>query len=571
VAANDPQKSVSGDIEGRRVLLVCLPFLILPIGLMLAVTAVRGKSVTVDEFSLLPHGLTMLQTGRFDLDPGIPPLASELSALPLFMGSAAIDDATIKNASSTWELGHHFMQASAATYHETFTAGRIVPLIFLLLNGVLTFGFATRLYGLAGGVLSAAVVACIPDLLAHGALITPDIFLTAGFVGALWAFDEFMRRPGWLSATLLGVALGVSCLAKFTGLVLCVLLPLVLLGFNLVDRWRRVSGTTVGRTWLFMVLTILVTLTVINAGYGFVGACTPLGEFRFDSSLFQALQRRFPESLPVPLPFRFAKSMDTQLAEGGYPAYLLGEFSETGFYHYYLVGLAVKTPIALLILCVLALLCKRSIGRREVPMLIVAAAFVCVFSLSRHKNIGMRYVLFLQPLMAIWIGRIATVWPNSWARSRLAWATLACVVWLWFTALWYWPNYLTYFNELAGGPENGHKFLLDSNLDWGQDLIALREYQDKERIDTLDLAYFGRVDPKIYGIEFTDYFGFGPPSNRYVAISANLLWGRNYIVNGTGQWSHPDAYSAYRQVQPKAVIGNSIYIFDWERKRAVPK
>ncbi len=544
--------------------------LILVGGVALAASAVSRKSVTVDEFSVLPHGLGILKTGSFHLDPGIPPLASEFSAVPLLWSDVNFHSDHFTEAANTWMFGERFMRDNASNYHELFMHGRIVPLLFLLATGLLTYGFARSLYGREGGLLTAAVVAPLPSLLAHGGLITPDIFLTAGFVGVLWAFDGLLRRPGWKTGCLLGIALGVATLAKFTGLLLCVILPLLLLGLTIVAIWRPNPELSRRKAWLAMLLAGLVMVTVINLGYGFAGAFTRIGEYEFQTTPFRAIQQTLPATLPIPLPFRFVRSMDTQFGEGGYIAYLLGEFNQTGFWHYYIVGLLVKTPVPLLLLCLLALLRDARLSRREVPMLITAGLIFGFFSLTQHKNIGIRYVLFVEPIMAVWIGRSALDQGSEWRRFHLGWATVL-VLWLWGASILHWPNYLTYFNEVSGGPANGHKYLLDSNLDWGQDLIALREYMRKEGIDSIELAYFGRVDPAIYGIPYHSYFGDSAPPSRHVAISANLLWGRNYYVNGTSMWSERDAYKGFRTIQPRAVLGHTIYVFDMERLKSLPR
>ena len=128
-------------------------------------------------------------------------------------------------------------------------------------------------------------------------------------------------------------------------------------------------------------------------------------------------------------------------------------------------------------------------------------------------------------------------------------------------ALVVWPDYIAYFNLVSGGPSNGHKYLLDSNLDWGQDLIALREYMDREKIESVDLAYSGRVKPEMYGIRYKDLFG--RPRQRHVAVSANLLWGRMYFVNGTARWpQNKDTYAYLRPLKPKGVLGHTIYVYD---------
>src|SRR5262249_52422550 len=160
-----------------------------------------------------------------------------------------------------------------------------------------------------------------------------DIYVTAAIVGSLWAFDRLLRRPGWGAVAALGVALGAAGLAKFTGLLLFLLFPLILAGLHLAGRWRpsELEATPWRRRWLALAGALAVGVLVINLGYLCDGSLTALGEFRFSTPPFQRLQAALPGWLPVPLPRSFFQGMDAQLAEQDYTAYLLGEFNETGF------------------------------------------------------------------------------------------------------------------------------------------------------------------------------------------------------------------------------------------------
>ncbi|MEX2561155.1 MAG: hypothetical protein WD403_14635, partial [Pirellulales bacterium] len=338
------------------------------------------------------------------------------------------------------------------------------------------------------------------------------------------------------------------------------------------------------KRWLAAALAMATGLVLIHAGYLFDGSFSRLDQFQFESTGMATVAEMLPGWLRVPLPYPFFKGIDSQLAEEGYVAYLNGEFNETGFFHYYLVGLLVKTPLCVPLLAVVAWWGRRDLTRSEVALLATGALLLLFFSLSKHKNIGLRYVLFLEPLLAIWIGRLGTriatielpgaqtaatardktarraaIRPTA-AKRDLALAAAAAAGML-FTAVSAWPHYLAYFNRASGGPTSGHKYLLDSNLDWGQDLIELRRFMEREGIDSIDLAYFGRVPPEVYGVTYR-MLGAGPPA-RYAAISANLLWGRMYFVNGTSYWPEDkDTYAAYRRLKPKAVLGHSIYVFE---------
>ena len=267
--------------------------------------------------------------------------------------------------------------------------------------------------------MTAGFVSFCPSLLAHGALATPDIYLTAGMIGALWAFDWLLRKPGWAPALALGFAMGAASLCKFTGLLLFGILPAVALGLY---AWQPVGRRAAEsapwafsrRTWLWGACAVAFGIVVINAGYLFDGSLTLLGRYPFQTKPFQSLQNLLPGWLPVPLPYYYFLGWDVQLGEEHYLSYLLGQLREGGFPHYYVVGLLVKTPCPILALATLAWLCGGLPTRREVPMLVTAAALLAFFSLGSHKNIGVRYVLFLFPLMGVWIGRLtcAKLWKT---------------------------------------------------------------------------------------------------------------------------------------------------------------
>lgn len=567
----------------------------------LAAGSAVQKSVTVDEYQALPHGLAMLRTGDFHLATGVPVLPSLLAALPLLATSAQFDPATMRDFVSSWQCGRQFLfenvffQAGLdpaslpGVYHDYFLLGRLVSIAALLLTCGLVYGYARSLYGPVGGLIAAACACLSPNLLAHGRLVTPDIYLTAAIVAALWSLDRLLARPRWHTSLILGLALGLAALSKLTGLLLFILVPLIVAALQIID-WRAVRRpTSIGRAdvgkgpdrrsmWIALVAALVVGTLVINVGYLCDGIFTPLRRFDFQTSALKSLQAILPGWLPIPLPKFFFQGIDEQLAETGYEAYLLGEFNTTGFWSYYAVGLLVKTPAPVLLLCAAAWLWGGRPRRREVPLLALAALLLIFFSLARHKNIGLRYVLFLEPMMAVWIARLAVMGDGSGLSMprRVRWCVGAGLCCLGLVTLLAWPHYLPYFNWLSGGPDHGHFYLLDSNLDWGQDLIGLRHYMEQEQIDEIDLAYYGRVPPEVYGIRYRPALPAGrdgkstgasrrfEPQTRHVALSANFLWGRTYIVNGDARYwlDSADIYESYRSRKPKAIIGHTIYVFE---------
>jgi len=512
----------------------------------LAIFAVNKKSVTIDEFQALPSGLAILQSGEYRYLKGSPPLSPVLQALPAWMANVSAGEAALEAEINSWLLGHRFAKEHPENYQNLFMSARAASALALLATLLLSWLIARRLYGSRGAFFTAVAAGFCPMLLAHGVLATPDIFLALGFLFFFWFLEQYRIRGGAWESLGLGFSLAFAASTKFTGLLLFPLLPIVTFVFFGIKSFRGVF-----QAWFFGWLGIHLV-------YLFQGSFPPLGEFSFSSSFFQAVQASLPSALPVPLPFEFLRTLDQQLGEPAYLSYLLGSSQKEGFFSYYLVAFFVKTPIAFIALALLASFSSRKLEAKEKPLLLILVFFFLFFSLMRHKNIGLRYLLFLYPLLAIWIGRLGRDRLPFAAREKWGFSLLACGAFL--SAALAWPNYLAYFNTLSGGSAQGHRYLLDSNLDWGQDLIGLKEFMDRQGIPILSLAYAGRVRPEIYGINYETFRD--NPTQEFVAISANLLWGRTYFVNGSSYWpKNSEAYAPFREKEPVAVIGHSIYIY----------
>jgi hypothetical protein len=181
-------------------------------------------------------------------------------------------------------------------------------------------------------------------------------------------------------------------------------------------------------------------------------------------------------------------------------------------------------------------------------------------------NLGLRHVLPLYPFLFVFLGgAVARIWKSGGWASRSGLLILG--IWLVASSIRAYPNYLAFFNELAGGPSNGHRILVDSNLDWGQDLKGLKQWMISQGVDTIQLAYFGTADPAYYRIKALylpgSLFVSSPPltdvakSPPYVAISATYLAGL-YLA-------HKDTYAAFRGKKPVASIGHSILVYRTDR------
>jgi hypothetical protein len=167
----------------------------------------------------------------------------------------------------------------------------------------------------------------------------------------------------------------------------------------------------------------------------------------------------------------------------------------------------------------------------------------------------MRYILPVFPYFYIWCSRIISHISTA-KQPRILFVALA-LLWSVSSSLLIYPHSLSYFNELAGGPSGGHSHLINSNIDWGQDLIYLREWMlDHPEAEPLHLAYYGVVDPAFYGIKYQRFRGFempianeNHPDVGWYAIDLNSLHHRSGI------------YEYFSGIRPEAMAGYSIYIY----------
>ena len=533
--------------------------------LVLALGSLVGKSVTVDEFGHLPVGYHVLTSGDFRYCELNPPLMNALSALPLLAldltPCPTLACPPFEPGYGFWPNGYAFMYDHAGHYQRLFVAARCVTVALVGGLGVMAFCWAGRLAPRrpeAAGLLAAGLIWFSPNLLAHGQLVTTDAGAACFITLAVWGLHGWLRRPTLGRAAACGVALGLAQLVKFSAVWLYpVFIVLAALG------WRERGGASARRFVLGLVLVLALSGLVINAGYLFHGTLRPLAAFTAESWPLSALQGVLPGWLPVPLPDSYVRAFDRQLAEtsGGDPLFLFGRTYEGGRWYTFLALLAIKTPVPGLALAAVAfvLACRA----RRLPLLdtwtllLPAAVLLGALSLLSNKQLGLRMILPAAPLFWIWAAAtLAQADGSRWSRSAVA------VLLLWFAgeSVRAYPHYLAYFNQFVGGPSQGYRYALDSNLDWGQDLIGLKRFMDERGIESIQLLYFGRVDPELYGIHYT--VPTDTPLPGWFALSVSLS-GRSYFINDHGRFltAGPIPIDAADLGEPVATIGHTIRVY----------
>lgn len=563
-----------------------LPSFILTFFALICFFTQEDKSITVDEFCHFPSGIYNLKTMDWRMDKESPPLIKSITAAPaLLTGPKIQTDKFIKDP-NPWTLGYSFMYNNWDEYIDLFRIGRCSIIFLGCLLGYLIFKFGSELYGRVGGLFPLILYVLNPNIIAHSSLVTIDIGVSCTILLSIYCFWKYLKKRGLLSLVYAGIALGLAQLSKFTALLLYpifVVIVVIIVGnriFRAVNNRKNLhAGKIKGEAaltflkemgWLFLIF--IISVLVINTGYLFSGTFTPLGNYQFLSQSLDNISS-FIKFIPVPLPYDYLTGFDSQLAISGgnnpfYSSYLMGENSLTGWWYYYLIAFFVKTPPAVLILLpVVAYFHINKIFKHHnledcLCLCIPVVCYILYFSFFSHIYIGIRFLLPVFPLIFLAAGIIGE--SSLLTRKKIKCFIAAIIISCFVSVIYSYPNYVSYFNFISGGPSKGHEWLIDSNIDWGQDLPELKKYLEKNGIENLKLGYFGRVDPELYDIKYT--LPKEKVEEEIYAVSINFLKGKPYYlldnINKKLIYADRDYFKNYSKLQPVTVINNSIYVFD---------
>lgn len=518
---------------------------------LLVTTAAGTKSATYDESVHIFSGWRILTQGDFSTNHEHPPLMKALAALPLVAMGVNPPRTAMKREADEWSVAHDFVY-HANDGDRILRAARLPIALMAVAMAYFVYRFAGSTLGPFGGLTALTLLVFEPNILAHSGLVTTDLGSTAFTFFTFAAFVTWLRtrKRSWILGT--GVLFGLALLTRFTAVLLVPIL--VICGALHVyleskGRWRALA--------MALLAIGLAGVLVLNLGYGFHGTFSTLRSFTPESQRFHAYAAGAAGGLPLPLPLEYVRGFDHAEASGQrWWAYLFGEYSQTGWRYYYLAALAVKTPLPLLLLTLAGLVFWMRTGKAPVKpldaMLPQIPLFVTLFAFTLSgnlKNIGLRYLLPVYPFMCLIAALVTRIDIRAPWRARVVCVALA---WQLGIALWIYPDYLAFFNLTVGGPSRGAEVLLDSNLDWGQDLKGLGRYLHDQKIDKIYVDYFGRACLRYYGVKSTPDFEGGS-----IAVSATNLKGV-YAED-------KDRYRFLWSQTPKAVIGRSIFVYDAQR------
>ncbi len=545
---------------GLRQYLILVALLLVMLAQMSA--ASPTQSAAFDETYHITFGYAYLRTGDARLSLGQnPPLTDVLIALPLMLRN----DIAFPSDHPTWAsadifgFSNEFLWQANADPHRLVMLARLPEMMLALVLACVVYAFTRTLFGRRAALAAMFFCALDPNVLAQGHIAGADLGLTLFMVSTVWIWTSALKRMNAKRAAVAGLLTGAALATKYSA----VWLVLSLVFIELVYP----AGHS---TWLvrikLLIIAGLMALIVIWATFGFsVGPITSGG-------------------LTVPAPqYWQSVSKVANRVESSTPAYLLGQISPTGFPLYYPVVFLLKTPLPTLILLVIGAIGLIVRHRRaDIPVWFLPLSFMLAAMLG-GLDLGYRLILPVLPFALMLAGQgVAALLsgklkaPRRADLEKLAGRTLwlrgsvagLLVAWLVIDVLSIGPGHLAYFNQLAGDRSRDYELLVDSNLDWGQDLIALREWMQQNRVDRVNLAFFGTAHPDAYHVsarllasfplndhsrEIDGFNSYALPPGWYAISATSLQLGTLYA-----RWQ---MYAPFRVRKPDARAGRSILLY----------
>jgi hypothetical protein len=528
----------------------------------------RHLSMTSDEPPHMINGYVALTTGDSWTVPahGHPPFLNAWSAWPLLLQPERPDPVGVPYWGKNFVKFVRAMWPLLGPIERVAFVTRVPIMLLAVVLMALVYRWACDLFGRWGGVLAVAVMAWDPTLVAHAQLDTTDVGMTLFAFAGLYLVYRLLRRFSWRLLVGVGALLGATMAAKGSGVMLAPVIVAMLGWGYLYETGARWWALLRGQASPSANLRALLRAGVRWLGYAALvvglGLLFLWATYRFEWRALPGM------TWPIPLSSHI-RMLQIIFEEKGRLAFLWGMRRQGGWWWYFPFAFAVKTPIPLIVGLGAALVVaarRRWYLLRDEMVLWFFPLFYLVTAMQSELNIGYRHLLPMFPFAYVGLGRLARWLFGSW-RSRWQWIVRGSAVglgaWYILGTLLVYPFPLAYFNELVGGARNGYRYLVDSNVDWGQSFKALKTYMDQARLDWVWLSYYTWIDPAVYGVRYQPLFpypGMEPvmtrrydPAPGVYALSATTMQGIMLF--------DPDLYEWFRHRQPVAQPGYGLLVY----------
>jgi 4-amino-4-deoxy-L-arabinose transferase-like glycosyltransferase len=517
--------------------------LLIAIGALRIASTWRVFSDTTDETTHIGAGLELLQYHTYALQPENPPLPR------IIMAAAPLAGGMRWSAEGNRYQKVHDVLYAHGKYERNLVLMRAGNLLFFILAAIALLLWVRRESGERESLVAVLLFTTQPVILGYSGLATFDSAAAAGLAVALIAFSAWLQKPDTAHAALLGAGYGFSVLMKFSCIgyvpAVCAAMYAIRLLRDPQRRNERLRGLAT------LVIVPLVTFAVIWAGYAFtVGRPSDLQHFQQEFGILNRLVlRHLPPSTPLPAPdfFRGVGGL-LEIGHADFESYLFGRVSTQGWWWYFPAAVGLKTTLAFFALILAGAGAAWSNRSRRWPMIESLAGAAAIFAVAMPSilDLGVRYVLPVYvPLTAA--AAIGTVALLDSARKEIRYAAIVFLALHIAASVMAHPDYFPYFNALAGR-EPG-RYLVDSNLDWGQDLLRLRSTTRTLRISRMGVS-LGWHDYDALGFSRQHEVIPSRPEPGWIAISEHVY----RIGHAKGEWTWLDPYAMKR-------VGTSIRLY----------
>ncbi len=555
--------------------------------------SVRNTALVTDEFAHIPAGYLDLKAQRFDFNPEHPPLIKMISALPLLALNPPLvgDPGNVKDWSPWFKFCMDFFYQAGAKCRDVITWARVPMILVSCLLAWLVFTWAKTAFGIAGGLFSLLLYTMEPNILAFSRVVYTDIGASLAYLAFFYCVWRFAKSPIFQNALLAILAASLSPLVKHSMVIILPIWILVLAGMVVA---RKIS---VRKGMVYVVLTLFVALFLLNLTYGFHTHAFNSQDLKLVASWFNLdtngcfLNKFLDRYSILPVPADYLKGMDIVVNHNrlGHPAYLLGQFSTKGWWYYFPCAFFFKTPVPFILLTILGLgwLIAQAVFRKNGTAAFLLAPFVlyCAISMSSQINIGLRHFLPVFPFILISIGGFFQfLWDR---RAVLRWIVFALGIVMVINSLMIRYDPLEYFNELAGGPENGWRYLGESNLDGGQNFYKLAEFLKKTGPENaymyligVDFQLFSGMDVNLFAptelpddlrrhfpFSYEEGFSALKPGVYVISVCRMLDPYVKDASRNQGDVERGLSLRRFLSIEPDAKIGHVIWIYNLTPER----